>query len=78
MRRKIRYISETSRRKDDARTWALDAERQIDREAPKEANTHLKPSRSTPLRRREWRDDGLADRSLRLHIDRNIGQWSGA
>ena len=36
VRRKSRYISETFRRKDDARAWALNAERQIDRgEAPK-------------------------------------------
>ena len=36
VRRKSRYISETHRRKDDARAWALEAERQIDRgEAPK-------------------------------------------
>ncbi len=40
MRRKSRYISETFRRKDDARAWALDAERQIDRgEAPKASRT---------------------------------------
>lgn len=38
VRRKSRYISETFRRKDDARSWALNAERQIDRgEAPKGA-----------------------------------------
>ena len=43
MRRKSRYISETFRRKDDARAWALDAERQIDRgEAPK-ASRNAKP-----------------------------------
>ena len=30
VRRKRRYISETFKRKEDARTWALDAERQID------------------------------------------------
>lgn len=36
VRRKSRYISETFRRKDDARAWALNAERQIDRsEVPK-------------------------------------------
>ena len=40
VRRKSRYISETFRRKDDARAWALDAERQIDRgEAPKASRT---------------------------------------
>ena len=36
VRRRRRYISETFRRKDDVRAWALNAERQIDRsEAPK-------------------------------------------
>jgi hypothetical protein len=40
VRRKSRYISETFRRKDDARACALDAERQIDRgEAPKASRT---------------------------------------
>ena len=40
VRRKGRYISETFRRKDDARSWALNAERQIDRgEAPKGSRT---------------------------------------
>ncbi len=40
VRRKSRYISETFRRKDDARAWALDAERQIDRGgAPKASRT---------------------------------------
>ena len=40
VRRKSRYISETFRRKDDARAGALDAERQIDRgEAPKASRT---------------------------------------
>lgn len=29
-RRKRRYISETFKRKEDARTWAIEAERQID------------------------------------------------
>ena len=31
VRRKRRYISETFKRKEDARTWATEAERQIDR-----------------------------------------------
>lgn len=40
VRRKSRYISETFRRKDDARAWALEAERQIDRgETPKASRT---------------------------------------
>lgn len=40
MRRKSCYISETFRRKDDARAWALGAERQIDRgEAPEGSRT---------------------------------------
>lgn len=40
VRRKSRYISETFRRKDDARAWALEAERQIDRgESPKASRT---------------------------------------
>ena len=40
VRRKSRYISETFRRKDDARAWALEAERQIDRgEAPMASRT---------------------------------------
>jgi len=48
VRRKRRYISDTFKRKEDARTWALQAERQIDQGVAPTASRvkGMKPSAS--------------------------------